>query len=76
MVEKVAMSQDARYIVTVGSENRPLIKIWEWTYGNQEPDGKFTLEVMFFIYRHCLEPELSYDFVEGFLQCSKHFRNL
>lgn len=42
-VDKLAISQDAKYLVTVGNEPKPLIKLWLWTLGKDEADGKYVI---------------------------------
>lgn len=43
-VEKLCISFDAKYLVTVGNEPHPVIKFWKWTFGKDEPDGEYIID--------------------------------
>lgn len=38
------MSPDAKYLITVGNEPKPIIKLWIWSLGKDEPDGNHPVQ--------------------------------
>lgn len=55
-MEKICLSYDAKYLITVGNEPKPKIKFWIWTLGKEDCDG-----IVF----------LSFDFKNHYLQISQ-----
>ncbi|KAK5644444.1 hypothetical protein RI129_005744 [Pyrocoelia pectoralis] len=39
----IAMSENAKYLVSIGNEPKPELKFWLWTYGNGKPNDTVTL---------------------------------
>ncbi|KAB0794720.1 hypothetical protein PPYR_11559 [Photinus pyralis] len=39
----LALSGNAKYLVSIGNEPRPQIKFWLWSYGDSDPNDVFTL---------------------------------
>lgn len=48
-INAVGLSHDARYLIAACSGTQNLLKVWQWTIGNDSPDGISLIKLSFIV---------------------------